>query len=82
MDEKNDFFVRAGQMEDEDELMDELNELEAQMEDEELAKLEIGAGALHMGLDVPAQKQPAARAQVNLQQSEEDELKALEALMN
>lgn len=29
MEEKNEFFVRAGQMDDEDELLDELNELEA-----------------------------------------------------
>lgn len=48
MEEKNEFFIRAGQMDDEDELLDELNELEAQMEEEELAKLEIGSAALHM----------------------------------
>jgi hypothetical protein len=35
MEEKQEFFVRAGQIEDEDELMDELNELEAQMAEEE-----------------------------------------------
>ena len=48
MDEKNEFFIRAGQMDDEDELMDELNELEAQMEEEELSKLEIGSGPLNI----------------------------------
>ena len=52
MDEKSDFFVRAGQMDDADELLDELNELEAEMEEEELAKLEIGAGALAMDMGV------------------------------
>lgn len=31
MEEKNEFFIRAGQIEDEDDLMDELNELEADM---------------------------------------------------
>ena len=31
MAEKQEFFVRAGQMDDEDELLDELDELEAEM---------------------------------------------------
>jgi hypothetical protein len=37
MDEKTEFFVSAGKMEDEDELLDELNELEAEMAEDELA---------------------------------------------
>ena len=37
MDEKIDFFVSAGRMEDEDELLDELNELEAEIAEDELA---------------------------------------------
>jgi len=49
MDEKTEFFVNAGKMEDEDELLDELNELEAEMAEDELAQLEIGSGAIDMG---------------------------------
>jgi hypothetical protein len=48
LEDKQDFFVRAGQIEDEDELMDELNELEAIMAEEEL-DVEIGAGAVEYG---------------------------------
>lgn len=49
MQEKQDFFVRAGAIEDEDDLLDELNELEAEMAEDELAQLEIGTGAVHVG---------------------------------
>jgi hypothetical protein len=49
MDEKTEFFVNAGKMEDEDELLDELNELEAEMAEDELAQLEIGTGAIDLG---------------------------------
>lgn len=49
MEEKRDFFVRAGQIEDEDELMDELNDLEAEMAQEELDNIEIGHGAVEYG---------------------------------
>ena len=44
MEEKREFFVQAGKMEDDDELLDELNELEAEMAGRELEELEIGAG--------------------------------------
>ena len=84
MEEKNEFFIRAGQMDDEDELLDELNELEAAMEEEELAKLEIGSAALGLP-DVGGSKMPVAgssvKANVNLAHEEEDELKQLEAMM-
>ncbi|CDW78314.1 vacuolar sorting protein [Stylonychia lemnae] len=79
MDEKTDFFVRAGQMEDEDDLLDELNELEAELAEDELAQLEIGSDPLDMGAG-PV-KQPAARVQ-NKVQNEDDELRALEAMMS
>ena len=46
MEEKREFFVRAGQIEDEDDLMDELNQLEADLAEDELAELEIGSGSL------------------------------------
>lgn len=78
MEEKNEFFIRAGQIEDEDDLMDELNELEAEMAAQELEDVEIGAGAVEYGqeqIKVGGAKQPAKV------QSEEDELKALEAMM-
>jgi hypothetical protein len=44
MEEKQNFFIQAGKMEDDDELLDELNELEALAAEEELAKEEIGSG--------------------------------------
>ncbi len=73
MEEKQEFFVRAGQIEDEDELMDELNELEAQMAEEEFDQMDVGTGAVEYG-----KKEAPVKAQ---EQSEEDELKALERLM-
>lgn len=44
-------------MEDEDDLMDELNQLEADMAEDELAQLEIGTGAVSVGGG--AQREPA-----------------------
>ena len=41
VDERAQFFINAGQAEDNDELMDELEELEAEMAEEEFAKEEI-----------------------------------------
>lgn len=66
-------------MEDEDDLMDELNELEAEMAEDELAALEIGSDPIRGG----AQVEPVAgKAQHNkAQMNEEDELKALERMM-
>lgn len=74
MDEKQEFFVRAGQMDNEDELLDELNELEAEMAMEDFEGVEIGMGSVESN-QVPAQKAPAGKSKV---QSEEDELRALE----
>ena len=44
MEEKREFFIQAGKLEDDDELMDELNELEAMAAAQELEDVEIGAG--------------------------------------
>ncbi len=49
MEEKQEFFINAGKVEDEDELMDELNELEAEMAAAELEEVEIGSGAIDAG---------------------------------
>lgn len=43
--ERQEFFINAGQAEDNDELLDELDELEAEMAGEEL-DVEIGAGTV------------------------------------
>ena len=43
--ERQEFFINAGGQEDNDELMDELNELEAEMAGDEL-DVEIGSGAV------------------------------------
>ena len=83
MEEKNEFFIRAAQMDDEDELLDELNEIEAQLEEEELAKLEIGSAALGLPDMGGSSKVPVnnVKANVNLAFEEEDELKKLEQMM-
>lgn len=78
MEEKQQFFIDAGKVEDEDELMDELNELEADMLAAELESVEIGSGAIDSG-KLPGMAQPAKPQAAK--QSEEDELKALEMMM-
>ena len=77
MEEKQEFFVRAGQIDNEDELMDELNELEAEMAMEDFEGVDIASGSIEAN-HAPAQNVPAGKAKV---QSEEDELRALELLM-
>ena len=75
MEEKAEFFRGANQIDDEDELMDELNELEALNIEEELNEVEIGAGHVASNkVNVPAAKNKAIV-------EEEDELKALERMM-
>ena len=76
MQERADFFIRAGQVEDEDELLDELNELEAQMAEDELDALDIGSKPI--GVNAAKVNVNAGPARV---QNEEDELKALEQMM-
>ena len=56
MEEKQEFFINAGKVDDEDELMDELNELEAEMAAAELEDVEIGSGIIEGG---KGQAQPA-----------------------
>jgi hypothetical protein len=77
MEEKREFFVEAGKIEDDEGLMDELDELEAAMAEDEMNAVDIGSGAVEYGKSDPIKQQSKPAAQ----QSEEDELKALEALM-
>ena len=49
MEEKQEFFINAGKVEDEEDLLDELNELEAEMAAAELEEVEIGSGLIHGG---------------------------------
>ena len=79
MQERADFFIRAGQVEDEDELLDELNELEAEMAQDELDQLEIGSKPIAVGGG--ANKVNVNAGPQRAQQNEEDELKALEQMM-
>ncbi len=74
MEEKQDFFVRAGQIDNEDELLDELDQLEADLAAEDLEGMEVGMGSVEP-VHAPEQKVPTGKAKV---QSEEDELRALE----
>ena len=79
MEEKQNFFIQAGKMEDDDELLDELNELEALAAEEELAKEEIGSGHIistnhNMGTAIGAPTKAPAK-------SDEEELRQLEAMM-
>lgn len=77
--ERADFFIRARGTEDDEELMDELNELEALDAAKELEEMEIGAGHIK-GKQVEQQQQEQVNA--GSVQNEEDELKALEAMMS
>lgn len=47
--ERQDFFINAGQAEDQDELLDELDQLEAEMAEEEFNQMEVGVGAVKGG---------------------------------
>lgn len=44
MEEKREFFIQAGKLEDDDALLEELDELEALAAADELNDVEIGAG--------------------------------------
>lgn len=70
MEEKQEFFINAGKVEDEEDLLDELNELEAEMAMADL-DVEIGTGAIE-GVKGGAQGQPV---KPQAAKSEEDELK-------
>ena len=62
-------------MEDNDDLLDELNELEADALANEMESIEIGSGALQGKGGAIAQPAVAAK-------SDDDELRALEAMMS
>ena len=78
MEEKTEFFVQAANIEDQDDLLAELDELEAEQAAEELESIEIGKGAVNAG-------KGGAIAQPNMQKTksaqEDDELKQLEMMM-
>ena len=76
MAEKQEFFMSAGKADDEDELLNELDELEAEMAESELEALEIGSAPIRGGQPI-ANNSRAQAAEAN----EEDELKALERMM-
>jgi uncharacterized membrane-anchored protein len=60
--ERQEFFINAGGQEDNDELLDELDELEAELEAEKFNEVEIGSGAIREDLrPVPAQPRAAAK---------------------
>ena len=44
MEEKREFFIQAGKLEDDDALLEELDELEALAAADELNSVEVGAG--------------------------------------
>lgn len=75
MAEKQEFFMSAGKADDEDELLNELDELEAEMAESELEALEIGSAPIRGGQPIANGRAKAAEA------NEEDELKALERMM-
>jgi len=59
--ERQEFFINAGGAQDNEDLMDELNELEAEMAESEL-DVDIGSAALeHKKVDAIPNKQPASK---------------------
>ncbi len=60
MNEKTEFFINAGGAQDNEDLMDELNDLEAEMAGQELEDVEIGSGYIEPSkANVVPNKQPA-----------------------
>jgi hypothetical protein len=51
IEERQAFFVGVGNKDDDDELLDELDELEAEMAAEDFGEVEIGSGAIAGGLN-------------------------------
>lgn len=80
VDERAQFFISAGQQEDNDELMDELDALEAEMAEEDFAKTEIGSGAIIGALDNEQKVKPQPAKAAQKQDVDEDEAR-LAALM-
>ena len=79
MDERTEAIMRMANKGDDEDLMDELNQLEADSAAAELEELEIGSG--HIMAKNPVQAQPASFQSVGASKEEEDELKALEMMM-
>ena len=67
--ERQEFFINAGQIDDQDELLDELDQLEAEMAEEELNQVDIGSGAI---VDKVGQQPVAAPKQAQKQQDDAD----------
>lgn len=64
VEERSAFFINAGQQEDNDELMDELNELEAEMAGEEFDQMEVPSGVISGAqANEPQKVKPQAQAQ-------------------
>ena len=63
--ERQEFFINAGQQDDNDELLDELDALEAEMVEEDMEKMDVGSGAIigavgqQDQLPAAAEKKPA-----------------------
>jgi|LauGreDrversion4_2_1035121.scaffolds.fasta_scaffold710729_2 hypothetical protein len=57
MEEKREFFIQAGKLEDDDALLEELDELEALAAADELNSVEVGAGHI-------ASSNPIGQAQI------------------
>lgn len=67
--QRQEFFLNAAGQEENDELMDELNELEAEMAEDEL-NVEIGSGAVKNEFKV---SQPIAQGKVSQKQEQNEE---------
>lgn len=69
--ERQDFFINAGQVEDNDELLDELDALEAEMAQDELDKIDIGSGAVMDAVGKGEQQQQKVKPVANKQDDDE-----------
>ncbi|CDW89679.1 vacuolar sorting protein [Stylonychia lemnae] len=82
MEEVQDFFIKSSQVENEDELLDELNELEAFQAQEELDQIDIGKRPILVGPSAEDQGKSKKISSQNISDQElDDELKELERLM-
>ena len=75
--ERQDFFINAGQAEDQDELLDELDQLEAEMAEEEFNQMEVGVGAVKGG----EQQEPIAVNKAPQKSKQEDDADMLAQMM-
>ena len=70
--ERQEFFVNAGAQDDDEELLDELDELEAEMAAEDFGSVEVGTGAIAGAYNKPQAQ--VNRAQPNQEIDEAEEL--------